>query len=592
MTDDIIGIDLGTTNSEVAVCVDGRIELVEEDGSPIMPSYVGLAPAGELIVGAAARNQYILHPDRTVRSVKRRMGSDEKISMGNREYLPQELSAMILRALKDRAQRRLGRPVEKAVITVPAQFSDAQRQATRDAGEIAGLEVVRIVNEPTAACLAYEKEDAEPGGHHVLAFDLGGGTFDVSVVRVEGDIVEVISSHGDNQLGGDDMDASIVEWIEAQLEADGKRPHDLATSARYRLTRSAETAKLHLSDHPHANIIETNLETTRRGDASINSEFSRLEFEDRIRPLVNRTLVAAHEALTDAGLKPDQIDDIILVGGATRIPCIQQRIEEEMGRRPRRDVHPDLAVAYGAGVMAARLMGSDDHRILVDITPYTFGTSALGILDGVTSPHRFVPVIKSGAPLPVSRTEGFGTVVDEQESIDVAVFQGESQDARQNTLIGRFNVTGLSPVPAGNEIDLTMGLDLDGILRVTAIEKDTGLSKDITIENAMAKLSEEAIARSRAEIRELFGDIEDTATEDKAATDSADRHLDEAPHRSKAQATAAQAAAAMDRMEAMDREDATAILDKLHAAIERDDRAAIEDAATELDDLLFYVETD
>ena len=495
---------------------------------------------------------------------------------------------MILRELKNRAEERLGRPVSKAVITVPAQFSDAQRQATRDAGAIAGLEVLRIVNEPTAACLAYGKGGAEEG-RNVLAFDLGGGTFDVSVVRVEGDVVEVISSHGDNRLGGDDMDQLIADWITQHVHAQQSKQAPLTTVSEHRVSRCAEIAKIHLTDHPHARIAEDSLETERGTMESINTEIPRSDFEEWIAPFVARTLAAVHKALADAGLPAGQIDEVILVGGATRVPAVQNALERELGKRPRRDVHPDLAVAYGAGVMAARLMGSLDHRVLVDITPYTFGTSAVGILEDRPTPYLFVPVIKSGTPLPVSKTEAFSTLHDEQGEVDVSVFQGESEDARQNTLIGRFLITGLSAVPAGNEIDMNMALDLDGILRVTAVEKMTGLSKDVQIENALAKLSEEDIACSRAQIREMFGE----GPEPSGAEGSAPEPGRLLPgDRRTSEEFADRVAGARARMDEVDGRDADELLARLRDAEKASDTQAVGELSGQLEDLLFYVEAE
>ena len=434
----IIGIDLGTTNSEAAVSVNGKIEVIDVDGSPILPSCVAISEAGALVVGHEARNQYIVYPERTVKSIKRRMGTNDKVGLGDKEFTPQEISAMILRKLKDAAEKRLGCEVRKAVITVPAQFSDAQRQATRDAGVIAGLEVMRILNEPTAACLAYEAAKGT-GAKKILAFDLGGGTFDVSIVKTEGEVVEVVSSHGDNHLGGDDMDDMIATWIEGKIYTRPSPPSPLSKVGKHRLIRAAETAKTHLSDQTHARIIENNLPTTSpEAPAAADEELSRHEFEEMIRPLIDKMLVAVHKALADAKLRAAEIDEIILVGGATRIPAIQEVLERELGKRPRRDVHPDLAVAIGAGVMAARLMGEKNQRMLVDITPYTFGTSSIEISEFGFDPHKFVPIIKAGTPLPVTHSEPFCTLSDNQREVRIDIFQGEDPDARKNILIGDF----------------------------------------------------------------------------------------------------------------------------------------------------------
>jgi molecular chaperone DnaK len=584
--DPVIGIDLGTTNSEVAVFVDGRVETVEENGTAILPSCVGLDPTGVLLVGVEARNQLVLHPERTVRSVKRKMGTDALLTLGDRTFRPQEISAMILRHLKERAERRLGRPVAKAVITVPAQFNDAQRQATRDAGAIAGLEVLRIINEPTAACLAYEAAHKH-GARTVLAFDLGGGTFDVSIVRMEGDVVEVIASHGDNQLGGDDFDAALAASIADRLYTRQEQPALLTPTAILRLNRAAETAKTHLSDQTFARLIEDQLPTERGGMERIDEELTRPAFEDLLEPFLARMSSAVHSALADAGLKPREIDEIVLVGGSTRIPAVQNLLEREFGKRPRTDVHPDLAVAYGAGVMASRLMGATEQRILVDITPYTFGTSCLGEVRGQFCEYRFAAVIRSGSPLPVRRAESFYTACDNQEVVEVNIFQGESEDARENALIGRFKVKGLSRVPQGNEIVLHMALDLDGILRVTATEKATGLSKEVAIENALAKLDAAQLEKSRQEVAALFAQTpRDDDTDAPAAEDAT---ISDETTPDDCADLLARVTQARPKMDAADQADADRLLAQLATARAQHDATAVAKAVEELEDILFYL---
>ncbi len=589
--DPVIGIDLGTTNSEVAVFVDGRVETVEENGTAILPSCVGLDPSGALLVGVEARNQLVLYPDRTVRSVKRKMGTDALLTLGDRTFRPQEISAMILRRLKERAEKRLGRPVAKAVITVPAQFNDAQRQATRDAGAIAGLEVLRIINEPTAACLAYEAAHKH-GARTVLAFDLGGGTFDVSIVRMEGDVVEVIASHGDNQLGGDDFDAALAASIADRLYSRQEKPALLTPTAILRLNRAAETAKMHLSDQTFARLIEDQLPTERGGMECIDEEINRLAFEDLLEPFLARMLAAVHRALADAGLKPREIDEIVLVGGSTRIPAVQNLLEREFGKRPRTDVHPDLAVAYGAGVMASRLMGATEQRILVDITPYTFGTSCLGEVRGQFCEYHFAAVIRSGAPLPVRRAESFYTCYDNQEAVEVNIFQGESEDARENTLIGRFRIKGLSRVPQNNEIVLHMALDLDGILRVTATEKATGLSKEVAIENALAKLDAAQLEKSRKEVAALFASAPLDDGDAHASEDDDAGLATEEPSPDDCADLLARVTQARAKMDAADQSDTDRILAQLEAARDARDDAAVVKAIEELKDILFYLESE
>ncbi len=585
----VIGIDLGTTNSEVAVCRNGKIEIISMDnGSQMLPSVVGMTQGGHLLVGTEARNQFVLYPDRTIRSIKRKMGSDARVALGDRSYLPQEISAMILTKLKNVAQLHLGQTVTKAVITVPAQFNDAQRNATREAGKIAGLDVLRILNEPTAACLAYENEMPEKQ-KNLLAFDLGGGTFDVSVVRMEGDAMEVIAGRGDNHLGGDDFDQAVADRIADEIYRNQAAPDKLEQIAEYRLLKSAEHAKMHLSEFAFARIIESNLPTRSGKQESVDKELSREEFNEIIAPFVAKAMLAVRECLAEAKLKPEQIDDVILVGGSTRSTVFQETIEREFGKRPHANIQPDLAVAYGAGVMAARLMGESRHRILVDITPYTFGVSHVGEINGMMSDYAFSGIIKSGSPLPASREEVFYTMYDNQKAVDVCVFQGENRDARKNTLIGDFRIEGLSPLPAGSEIVMGMKLDLDGVLRCTATEKATGKNKNISITNALAALSEEQLAASAKRIAKMFevdcipGEADETDAEapqtDKTALI---RELDRLTQRLEK---------VRSKLDAVDLTDAERLVGRLHEALNANDTDTFETEAGELDDILFFAES-
>ena len=413
MTDEIVGIDLGTTNSELALYRDGRPEiLADEQGRKILPSVVGLTEAGEILVGEEARNQLLLYPDRTVRSIKRRMGHAETVRMAGNDYTPQEISAIILKRLKEIAEARLGHAVRKAVITVPAYFSDTQRQATREAGEIAGLEVVRIINEPTAAALVYEAGQHE--GKRILVYDLGGGTFDVSVVRIEEGVVEVISSHGNNHLGGDDFDQKIVAHILEHLKLSQAVDVSEQPRAMARILRAAEAAKKHLSDHPFARIEEEYLTETEGKPVHLSMELARDEYEAMIAPYVQETLEAIHAALRSADLTASHVEKILLVGGATRTPMIRRRLVEVFGHEPRGEVDADLCVALGAAIQGAAIAGAEVSAVLVDVTPYTFGTSALGELDGEIYPYRYVPIIPRNTPIPVRKSEVFYTIRDNQ----------------------------------------------------------------------------------------------------------------------------------------------------------------------------------
>jgi molecular chaperone DnaK len=583
VTERIVGIDLGTTNSEVAALLDGEVQVLDDAGETILPSYAGLAPDGQLIVGTPARNQYIVYPERTVKSIKRLMGTDDVVSMGDGgTYSPAEVSAMILRALKERAERKLGTAVKRAVITVPAYFSDRQRQATRDAGAIAGLEVVRILNEPTAAALAYGA--GRSGASTLLVYDLGGGTFDVSIVRIDNDVTEVLASHGNNHLGGDDFDRLVVDSILARLPADLKRAIEADRRAMSRIVRAAEEARKRLSFEPHTVVREENLVELNGVPQHVDLELDREQLEETLLPLLKQTLESVHRALTDAGKRPRDLDGILLVGGATRTPLVSALLEEATGLTPRQDLHPDLCVALGAAVQAARLEGHDIARVLVDISPWSFGVSHVGYLGDRPTEHCYKAVIARNTPLPASRTEAFGTVHDEQESVRVSIFQGDDPDALRNVFIGDFMVEGLSPVPAPNEILCRMDLDLDGILRVTATEKATGLTKQITIERATAALNEADLAKARSRVRELFVDGEEDDDFDDAidvvATDSWPA----------AEALLTRSRALLDRMPPADREEAIALNEDLHLAIERGEKDRVTRLSKDLEDFLFFVE--
>ena len=598
----IVGIDLGTTNSEIAVVRNGRVEVIPVSGAlRILPSVVGIGDDGTLLVGEAARNQYAVHPQRTVRSIKRRMGEDTRVTMADKDYAPQEISAMILRRLKSLAQTHLGVEVRKAVITVPAFFSDAQRQATREAGEIAGLEVVRIINEPTAAALAYESR--HQGARKALVYDLGGGTFDVSVVNLEGDVVEVLASHGNNHLGGDDFDRKLVDFALAHL----KQAHgvDASTSPAVmaRLQRAAEAAKIALSDRPFATLTEEYLLEHQGVPLHLALEVSREQYEAMIEPYIAETLDAAHVALSGAGLAVADIDEILLVGGATRTPLVMRRLEEVLGKQPRAEVDPDLCVAMGAAIQAALIAGTQTHTVLVDITPYTFGTSALGERDGETYVHCFVPLIRKNTPIPVSKSDVFFTVFDGQRTVEVSVYQGEDPDALNNIEIGRFMVEGLSDVPAGNPIVLGLSLDLDGILEVTAREKKSGLQRSITIGNAIARFEPDKLAEARSRVQALFGPehreqegggssvtAEAAAAGEESGEESGiESGIDARRLGVEARALVEKAERVLEKVGAQDAEDLVDAIEAVKDALASDE-AALKTSMDTLADLLYYLE--
>lgn len=584
MKEKILGIDLGTTNSEVALYENGKVTIIEGPDGKMLPSYVGLDDKGGLLVGAAAMNQYVLNPERTIKSIKRRMGENVPIALGDRSYRPQEISAMILRQLKRIAEEYVGSPVSKAVITVPAFFSDAQRQATREAGEIAGLEVVKMINEPTAATLVYES--SHKGSKKVLVYDLGGGTFDVSVVLLENDVVEVIASHGNNALGGDDFDAAIEQKIVDHLR-ENEGIAEVSRQARARIHRAAENAKKHLSAHPFALIEEEYLLEKDGVPFHLSMELARHDYQEMIAPLLDETFDAVHLVLKDAGLTVADIDEVLLVGGSTRTVLVQQRLEEEFGMPPRFEVDPDLCVASGAALQAAMIGGEEVQAILVDVTPYTFGTSAIGEIDGEMTLHRFVPLIKKNSPVPVTRSEVFYTAVDQQEAVEIRVYQGEAREATENIEVGSFVVKGLQKRRAGSEIVATFSLDTNGLLHVSAREKATGLEKSITIANALSSYSEESLQAARHKVARLFD--EDAGTSPGVSP----AHQSGTSNSRKVQAGAVidKARGLFDAASEDDREDMIDLIEAINTANSTGDEDEFQDRLDELSEIIFYLES-
>ncbi len=503
----IIGIDLGTTNSEVAVVEDGQPRIItDKAGNKMLPSVVGMGLDNEILVGEAALNQYALYPERTIKSIKRSMGFAQKVEMAGEAYSPQEISAIILRRLKEIAEADLQQSLSQAVVTVPAYFNDAQRQATRDAGEIAGLDVVRIINEPTAAALSYEA--AAKQGKRILIYDLGGGTFDVSVVEMQGGVVEVLASHGDNHLGGDDFDQRIMEFIREELVYRyGIQLSQLknARQVEAKLLRAAVAAKEKLSSQPFACIEAEYLTMWKDAPFNLSLEISRDEYEVMITSYIDKTLDAVHRAMKDSGLSPAALDEILLVGGSTRTPLVSWRLKEALGIEPRCEVDPDFCVATGAAIQAAMIAGEKVSSVLVDITLYTFGTSIYGDLDGIPYAHQYVPIIRKNTPIPAKKSEVFFTIEDNQKTVDIKIYQGEDPDALKNSLIGEFTVEGLSKSQAPSPIVMTLDLDLDGILHVVATEKKTGLAKSVEIKNAAIRMESGVFESAQKRVAGLFG---------------------------------------------------------------------------------------
>ncbi|MDZ4876992.1 MAG: Chaperone protein DnaK [Chroococcidiopsis cubana SAG 39.79] len=582
--DRAVGIDLGTTNSEVAIVENGQARvLAGEDGDPILPSCVGFSETGKLLVGREALRQYAAAPERTVKSIKRWMGTDHKTKLGDREYSPQEISATILRALKQRAEKALGEPVTQAVITVPAYFTDAQRQATKTAGEIAGFEVLQIINEPTAAALAYDLRSEET--ERVLVYDLGGGTFDVSVVEISGEVTEVLASHGNNRLGGDDFDRCLQLHLKQLFRQQHgvDVPDDPATDAR--LLQAAESAKIQLSSHGFTTVREAFLGSKGKTALHLEAEISRPNFEQSIRPLVEETLEAIDRALEDAELEPKDLDRIILVGGSTRIPLIQHEIEAHLGQSPTDGIEPDLCVALGASLQAGVLVGEAVDAILVDVTPHSLGISAaidtpMGIMPGF-----FSVIIPRNSVIPVSRSEVYSTMRDNQEAVEIEVFQGENPAAEENVPLGSFKVENLPLKSAGSvQVEVHFDFDLNGILTVTATEKGKGQQGKLVVNNTgVHRLSSHELHQARLDLEELFEDDEAIEVE---ATDSSAVVLN--PELAALIERAQVAIGQLDEDRAAQLQD---LLDQIEAAASEDD-AELEELQAELEDFLYYANTD
>lgn len=602
-SDLVVGIDLGTTNSAIAVVRDGKPVLIPVDGFPLLPSVVGLDPNGQLLVGYPARNQAILYPERTVRSIKRRMGESSEITLGDRKFTPVEISAIILRHLKHAAEAYLKVPVTRAVITVPAYFSDVQRVATREAGEIAGFTVERILHEPTAAALCYIAAES-PHDSTFLVYDLGGGTFDVSIVRTRGDVTEVLASHGDTKLGGDDFDELLQTSLRKTIEEEHGISLENNRRALSRLSRAAENAKIALSTESYVSVIEENIADKDGIGIHLNKELARPDYEEMIYPLLQKTRTSIQTALREAKLLLRDVDDILLVGGSTRTPLVSSLIQEEMKKVPRQDINPDTAVVLGAALQAARIMG-ENAQILVDASPFSFGTSYLGLMHGYPSPDCYKAIIQRNTALPTRQTHIFYTIQEGQEAIEVKIFQGENEDATENLLIGKFLVEGLSrSAPAQSPILFDLKLDLDGILEVAVTEKRSGLRKEVTIQDAFRKMSPEDLAQAKERISSLFGgDIFDVISNEEsnetAATSEDAAFLlppmemlspDQQKAWQKTQTLIQKAVNMLDELEEVDRNEVADLLQSLQQAMANGELQRVEDIRRELTDVLFYLE--
>jgi len=573
VSDKVLGIDLGTTNSCMAIMEGGRATVIANaEGGRTTPSVVAFTKEGERLVGTVAKRQAITNPNRTIQSIKRKMGSSEKVAIGDKTYTPQEISAMILQKMKLDAEEYLGEKIKKAVITVPAYFNDAQRQATKDAGTIAGLEVLRIINEPTASALAYGIE--REGEATVLVYDLGGGTFDVSILQLGDGVFEVKSTAGNNRLGGDDFDNLVVDYLIDEFKK--KEGADLRKDpvAMQRLRDAAENAKIELSTVQKTTINLPYITTTESGPKFLDIDLSRAKFESLIADLVDSTLGPVRQALADAKLGADDIDHVLLVGGSTRVPLVQETIKKVLKKEPDKGINPDECVALGAAIQAGVLTGETKDVLLLDVTPLSLGIETLG---GIAT-----KLIERNTTIPTRKSQIFSTAADSQTSVEIHVMQGERALAKDNFTLGRFQLTGIPPAPRGiPQIEVTFDIDANGIVHVSAKDLGTGNEQSITIKPQDSRPSETEIQRMmndakkfEAEDQKKREEIDLRNTADTAVF-TAERALKEAK----------------DSIDAAEREKIESAIADLKKALDGDDLEAIKQKMDALTEAVYAVTT-
>ncbi|PSP15248.1 molecular chaperone DnaK [Halobacteriales archaeon QH_10_67_13] len=558
----ILGIDLGTTNSAFAVMEGGDPEIIaNSEGERTTPSVVAF-DSGEQLVGKPAKNQAVQNPDNTVESIKRHMGEEEyTVELEDEEYTPEQVSAMILQKIKRDAEDYLGEDLERAVITVPAYFSDRQRQATKDAGEIAGFEVERIINEPTAAAMAYGLDDESE--QTVLVYDLGGGTFDVSILQLGGGVYEVVATDGDNDLGGDDWDRAIVDWLAEDFEDEHGIDLREDRQALQRLYDAAEEAKHELSNRKETTISLPFISADDDGPKDLEASLTRAKFESLTADLLERTAGPTETALEDAGLTKEDIDEVILVGGSTRMPMVQEKVAELAGQEPQKNVNPDEAVALGAAIQGGVLSGDVEDIVLVDVTPLSLGVEVKGGL--------FERLIEKNTTIPTEESKIFTTAQANQTQVQIRVFQGEREIAEENELLGAFSLTGIPPAPAGTpQIEVTFSLDENGIVNVEAEDRGSGTAEDITIEGG--------VGLSDDEIEEMKEEAEEHAEEDE-------RRRERIEARNEAESSIQRAETLLDendeQIDEDTREEVEAAIDEVEQTLEDDPEKEEIEAATE-----------